>query len=313
MNKTGNDNSSIWSRQSVFILTALFCGCLWGSAHSCVKVGYQLFHVEAGDVAGQLPFAGVRFTLAGVLVILFGSLLQKKLIVPQKKDARGIIHLAVWQTMIQYFFFYVGLAHASAVRSAIINGTQTFMTILLAAFAFHYEKLTMRKVVGCILGFAGVVLIETLGQPVELGFAWNGEGFILMTCFSAAMASCLIKRYGQKSDPVLLSGYQFMLGGAVLITVALCAGGHLKVTRPVSILLILYMAFISSAAYTLWGLLLKYNPVSKVSMFTFVTPVAGVIISSIVLNEGSLFNIYTIGALILICAGILVVFWNRSS
>ena len=297
----------------MFLLTAIFCGCLWGSAHSCVKGGYQLFHVEAGDVASQLLFAGVRFTLAGVLVILFGSLLQKKLIVLQKKDVRGIVHLAVWQTIIQYFFFYVGLAHASAVRSSIINGTQTFMTILLAAFAFHYEKLTARKVIGCILGFAGVVLIETLGQPVELGFVWNGEGFILMTCFSAAMASCLIKRYGQRSDPVLLSGYQFMLGGSVLTIVALCAGGHLKVTRPISIVLILYMAFISSAAYTLWGLLLKYNPVSKVSMFTFVTPVAGVIISSIVLNEGSLFNIYTIGALILICIGILVVFWNGNN
>ncbi len=82
-------------------------------------------------------------------------------------------------------------------------------------------------------------------------------------------------------------------------------------SRAVSLVLILYMAFISSAAYTLWGLLLKYNPVSKVSMFTFVTPAAGVVISYIVLGEGNLFNVYTLLALLLICAGILVVFWNR--
>ncbi len=308
MNKS--DYGSIWSRQSVFLLTALFCGCLWGSAHSCVKAGYQLFHVAAGDVASQILFAGVRFTLAGVLVILFASLLEKRLLRPKKKDAPYIVKLAAWQTVIQYIFFYVGLAHASAVRSAVLNGTQTFMTILLAVFVFHYEKLTVRKVCGCILGFVGVVLIETLGQPVEFGFVWNGEGFILMTCFSASMASCLIKKYGQKSDPVLLSGYQFMVGGLFLTLTALFAGGHLSVTKSVSLLLILYMAFISSAAYTLWGLLLKHNPVSKVSMFTFVTPVAGVIISSIVLDEGSLFNIYTLSALILICAGILIVFWN---
>ena len=81
--------------------------------------------------------------------------------------------------------------------------------------------------------------------------------------------------------------------------------------KPVSLLLILYMAFISSGAYTLWGLLLKHHPVSKVSMFTFVTPAAGVIISSIVLDEGDIFNFYTLAALLLICAGILIVFWNR--
>ena len=161
------------------------------------------------------------------------------------------------------------------------------------------------------MGFAGVVLIETLGQPIEFGFAWNGEGFILGTCFAASMASCLIKKYSQKSDPVLLSGWQFVTGGLALTAGGLCAGGRLVVTRPVSLVLILYMAFISSAAYTLWGLLLKYNPVSKVSMFTFVTPAAGVVISYIVLGEGNLFNVYTLLALLLICVGILVVFWNR--
>lgn len=296
----------------IFVLTAVFCGCLWGSAYSCVKAGYRLFHVPAGDVASQILFAGVRFTLAGVLVILFGSLIERRVLLPRRGDAPRIAATALWQTIIQYIFFYIGLAHASAVRSSILSGTTTFMMILLAVFVFHYEKMTLRKVCGCILGFAGVVLIETVGQPIELGFAFNGEGFVLLSCFAAAMASCLIKRYGQLMDPVLLSGYQFLFGGIVLSAAGLCTGGHLKPSGPASVALLLYMAFISSAAYTLWGLLLKHNPVSKVSMFNFVIPAAGVVISSIVLDEGSLFNIYTISALILICAGIVVVFWNKN-
>jgi hypothetical protein len=141
-----------------------------------------------------------------------------------KIDIRSIASLAGWQTIIQYFLFYVGLAHASAVRSAILNGTQPFITIILAVVVFRYEKLTARKICGCLLGFAGVVLIETLGQPIELGFAWNGEGFILVSCIASSMASCLIKKYGQKSDPVLLSGYQFMLGGSILTMAAVAAG-----------------------------------------------------------------------------------------
>ena len=118
-----NSKNSSWSRQAIFVLTAVFCGCLWGSASSCVKAGYRLFQVPAGDIASQILFAGVRFALAGFLVIIFGSLMKKQVLLPHISDARGIATLALWQTILQYILFYVGLAHASAVRSSILSGT----------------------------------------------------------------------------------------------------------------------------------------------------------------------------------------------
>lgn len=151
-----SSSSLFWQRRPVFILTATLCGVLWGSAHPCIKIGYAWFRIASDDIPGQLFFAGVRFFLAGVLVIL--------------------------------------------------------------------------------------------------------------------------------------------------------AGSRLTVLHPASLLLILYMAFISSCAYTLWGVLLKYNPVSRVSMFTFVTPVAGVILSALLLRESQAVNAYTLIALLLICIGIRVVF-----
>ncbi|MDO4383902.1 MAG: EamA family transporter, partial [Eubacteriales bacterium] len=89
--------------------------------------------------------------------------------------------------------------------------------------------------------------------------------------------------------------------------VSFLLGGRMTVTRPSSLALLLYMAFISSAAYTLWGLLLKYHPVSHVSIFTFVTPIAGVILSSLVLQEKGALNLSVIAALILVCLGIFTV------
>ena len=58
------------------ILTAIFCNFLWGSAFPCIKIGYHLFQVSANDSASQILFAGTRFTLAGILVILIGSFLS---------------------------------------------------------------------------------------------------------------------------------------------------------------------------------------------------------------------------------------------
>ena len=305
------EKTVIWQRKPILVLTAIFCCSLWGSAHSCIKIGYRLFDVSEGDAAGQIFFAGVRFFLAGVMTLIFGSIAERRIILPARGSFRAVASLASTQTVLQYVFFYIGLAHASAVRSSIINGAGTFVSILLAVFLFDYEKLTMRKVIGSVLGFAGVVLLETLGSSLEFGFTLNGEGFVLIAVFASALAGCLIKKFSKDFDPVMLSGCQFMLGGAVMAALSFAAGGRLTVKSGSSLLLILYMAFISSAAYTLWGILLKYNPVSRVSMFSFVTPAAGVIISSLLLDERSVFNMWALSALALICVGIIVVFTGK--
>ena len=182
-----------WSKTSTLIITAIFCCTLWGSAYPCIKVGYRLFSIVSGNVPGQLFFAGCRFALAGILVILAGSLLQKELLLPEKSDWKPIAVLALFQTILQYIFFYMGLARASAVRSSIINGTGAFVAILLAVYMFRLEKMTLKKFIGCFLGFSGVLLVETVGQTVNFGFAWNGEGFILLSVFASSTASILIK------------------------------------------------------------------------------------------------------------------------
>lgn len=303
------EKKSIWNRKGVLLATACFCCALWGSAFPCIKVGYRIFSIAQGDAASQLLFAGLRFFLAGILALAFGSLLQRKWLLPHKSTIGPIAALATFQTVGQYIFFYIGMAHAVATRASILNGAGTFITIIIAVFIFRYEKLTTRKIAGCLVGFAGVVLIETAGQTVDIGFALNGEGFILISMVSGGIATNMIKRFSQKENPVVLSGCQFMLGGLVLTVLGLLGGGRMIVPSAASLLLLLYMAFISSAAYTLWGILLKYNPVSLVSIFKFVTPVAGVLLSALILKEyDHAFSLYTILSLVLVCLGIVILF-----
>lgn len=56
---------------------ALLCCFLWGSAFPMVKTGYQMFSIGESDTASQILFAGMRFALAGILVIIFGSIIAK--------------------------------------------------------------------------------------------------------------------------------------------------------------------------------------------------------------------------------------------
>lgn len=289
-------------------LLAMVCCLLWGSAFPCIKIGYEMFAIGAADTASQILFAGVRFTLAGVLVVLIYSIAKGRLLLPKKTSWGMIGTISAFQTVLQYLFFYIGLAHTTGVKGSIIEASHVFFAILFASLIFHQEKLDGIKGIGCVIGFAGVVLINLTGSGLGGGVRFNGEGFLVIACMAYAMSSVLIKNYSQREDPVIISGYQFILGGIVMIAVALLAGGRLGFSGPAALLLMVYMAMISAVAYSLWGLLLKYNPVSKVSVFGFMTPVFGMFLSAVLLGEGAQMPwLQSLAALILVCAGIYIV------
>ena len=206
----------ILTKAPVVCLLTFICCFLWGSAFPCIKIGYRLFQISSGDTASQILFAGIRFTLAGILTLLIGSIASRKILRPGKDSLKPIAVLSMVQTVIQYFFFYIGLAHTTGVKSSIIEASSSFFAILIASLIFRYETLTVRKVLGCLIGFAGVVVINLAGGSMDLNLSLNGEGFILLSTISYAFSSALIKKYSQHENPVVLSGCQFLLGGLIL-------------------------------------------------------------------------------------------------
>ena len=109
-----------------------------------------------------------------------------------------------------------------------------------------------------------------------------------------------------------LSGWQFLIGGAILFAIGSLIGGHLVFYSSACAWNLLYMGFISAGAYTLWGVLLKYNPVSRVSILGFINPVMGVLLSALFLGEGTeAFSLRGLLSLVLVSAGIIIV--NSSS
>ena len=287
---------------------AMICCFLWGSAFPCIKIGYELFSISSADTASQILFAGTRFILAGLLTLLFGSIISRKVLIPPKKSWGMILKLSMAQTVIQYLLFYIGLAHTSGVKASIIEASNVFLAILISSLLFHYEKLGKTKIIGCLVGFAGVVLINLNGVGLDHSMSVLGEGFILLSTLSYAFSSVLIKAYGQKENPVTLSGCQFTLGGIIMTVAGLFMGGKLHTLSPHGIILLIYMALISAVAYSLWAILLKYNPIGGVAVYGFMNPIFGVILSAVLLKEkNQAFTIQGLISLILVCIGIYIV------
>lgn len=296
------------TKTGIVALLACVCCILWGSAIPAIKTGYRLMEVDAADTASQIVFAGVRFTLAGLLVLVFASIREKKVLIPDRTILKYAVPVCLAQTVGQYFFFYIGVAHTSGVKGGIITGLGNFIAILMACLIVRNERMTGRKMAGCVLGFAGVVVINLMGKSLDMGFTLTGEGFILISQVAYGISTILINIYSKKVSPVVLSGTQFTMGGVVLTLIGIGMGGHLGNITAVGVVIIFYLAMVSAVAYTLWSVLLAWNDVSKVAIFGFVNPLCSVILSALILGEvKQAFNTGSLVALLLVCAGIYIV------
>lgn len=293
---------SLFKNKFGVFITALFCCFLWGSAAPCIKLGYELLGIQTNDVGSILVFAGLRFALAGILVLIFGSIVQKKILFPKKETIQAVSVLALCQTLGQYYFYYMGLAYTSGVHGAIITGTGAFLSLLVASLIFRYERLYMYKVLGCIMGFFGI-LIMNLNKGSGVSFSLFGDLFIFISQIFCAFSASFIKMYTQKYNAVYLSGYQFLMGGILLIIAGYSMTGISFHANISGLLLLFYLAFVSACAYTLWGLLLQQNDISKIGIYNCLVPIVGVLLSSVMLKEDG-FSMLIILSLVFVAFGI---------
>ena len=293
----------IWTKPAVRWSLCLLCCLLWGSAFPCVKIGYEWFHIS--ETGSQVLFAGYRFFLAGVLTFLFGWAAEKK--IPKlSKDAAGpVLVFGFFQTAVQYFFFYVGMANTTGVKGSVINASYAFVSIIAAHFILK-EKLNWQKGVGCLVGVAGVILINLSPGAFGEGFAWNGEGMIVICTTVYGLCAVAAKFVAKYADAMTMTAYQLMFGGSLLSVAGFLMGGKIGYVDGKSPALLIYMALLSAVAFTLWTVLLKYNPVGKVTIFGFSIPIFGSVLSAVFMGE-KLFSWKNLAALLLVSAGIIMV------
>lgn len=279
------EERSALSRPFVVVALASISCALWGSAFAAVKTGYDLFQIPASSPTGQLLFAGMRFMLAGLFVLAGTFVARRRLPVPTRDDLLPIALLGLSQTALQYAPFYLGLAHASGTNASLVQGTSVFIQMLLATLVFRQERLTARKLVGCLLGVGGVALVTLRGGGALGSWSWMGEGLVLASIVAGGCAACLMRRYSAAGDPLLLTGWQFVCGGLALVAIGLALGGRVGACSPLALGVLCYLGMLSAVAFSLWSSLLKHNPVSRVAVYRPLIPMFGVAFSVVVLGE----------------------------
>lgn len=290
----------------IVVVIAIFCAILWGSAFPVLKVGYTELQMAAGDTISKIVFAGMRFFLAGLMLVVGMFFVNKKNLLVTKRQFLVLIIFGIIQTAIQYYFFYNGLAKISGMQGSILQSSGTFFTVILAHFFYTNDKLSWKKGIGLAAGFIGI-MFSNWGQELELSFQFTGEGYMILAGLTGAIATIMAKELAVGIHPFALTGWQFIIGSTIMLAIGYPLLGTGAITfTPLGWGLLIYLAFVSAAAFALWFSILKFYKAGEISMFKFLTPVSGVVLSAIFV-PGEQINIYVIGAMVLISVGILAV------
>jgi drug/metabolite transporter (DMT)-like permease len=297
--------SSPLTDRRIVVAIALLCCLLWGSAVPAVKIGYGLFAIAPGDTPSLMLFAGLRFFLSGLILLGWSALSRKPVAQPPGRLGQLLL-LGLISTAGQYLFYYIGLAHTTGVKVSITTSTSTFFSVLLAHFLYANDRLTPRRILGSIIGFVGVVVVNLSATGLDLHVSLLGEGFIVIAAALFSIAGVYGKGISARMDTGVMTGWQLMLGGAVLGVAGFATGGHFGAFGWEAALLLAYLAALSAAAFALWALLLKHNPVSSIAIFNCAIPIFGVLLAGLFLGE-SILEWKNLAALLLVSLGIVLV------
>ena len=142
------------------------------------------------------------------------------------------------------------------------------------------------------------------------GFSFMGEGLVLISTLLNTAGSFVGKRVS-KGIVYESTAYQLMFGGAMILILAVFMGGRF-VLGVQSVLIVLYLAFVSAAAFTLWTALLVLHEAGQILVFNMLIPVTGAIWSLFILGERQILEPLYLVSILLTAAGIILVNMKRS-
>lgn len=300
---TSNKKPSIFESKLFLPFLATTAAFAWGWAYPLIKIGMDEFNVASDDTWGKTLFAGIRFSIAGLIVLIIAKLMNRDFTIG-KGNGKIVFALALSNTALHYFCFYLGLSYSYGSRASILNSLATFLLVVIACVVFPEEKMTIAKVSGCLLGFAGLLILN-IGSGSSGDFTFLGDGMIILNALCSVCGGLLTRVITKRMDAIVATGMSLFYGGVMLCMAGLVMGGRITTINIKGAIILASLVLISSLAFSLYNQLLANHPVGKVAIYNALIPVFGVMLSCIFLGEAFLAK-YII-SVIFVASGIYVI------
>lgn len=267
-----------------FYIQVIVCAALWGSAFPAIKLSYEALAIEG--FGERMVFAGVRFMLAGLLIVPF---CRSSVLGTLKAAPKGLlIWVILGQTVFQYVFFYYALSVSSGTLGALLVGGGSFWWMLLAPIFFKTAMPSAKQwaiIAVCSLGIGIAVYAPGAGS----GRVGVGAASFLMASLSGAIGAIGLKKMSAYHGSRAITALSLFFGGFVLLLLGLEGwNGFWRDLGSNAIWVMLYLAFLSATAFTLWNRLIEQYSVNVLSAYRFLIPLCGVIESALLVKSESI-------------------------
>ena len=233
-------NRSIFQRQPWVVVFALTAAIAWGWAYPLIKLGFAQFHITPAMTGSKMLFAGIRFAVSGLIILLLARASHRRFAARTPRDWLYILAFTLFNTTLHYAFFYFGLSHSEGSRAAIINSLSVFAVVIFACFFFKTDRMTVKKVAGCVVGIIGILALN-MGDKDSGRFTWSGDGMIILNALCGAVASLMTRGLSRRIDVFTGTGYSLAIGGILLMIPGLMVGGTLPVVTLSGIVILLLL------------------------------------------------------------------------
>jgi drug/metabolite transporter (DMT)-like permease len=288
-------------------MMAMTACILWAMVFPTLKWIYREMKMGE-DIGAMMELAGMRFFIAGILILLVSPFFTKKSFFRVRSgDFLKLSTLGIVQTSFLYFFFFIGTSNTTGVKSSVLSQSSIFFVFILAHLIFQDDRLTVKKAGSLLMGLAGIMLINLnqMDQATFLDFHLWGEGFLLLSGFFSALGTILAKKMGRFEHPVLINGWQMTLGGAVLLAFGLYQYDWKWIVFPnmTAVGLFLILILISAGAFTIWYVLLQKEKASAITIYKFSIPMVGSLLSAVFV-PGEQITLFILLGIVLVSGGI---------
>jgi drug/metabolite transporter (DMT)-like permease len=294
--------SALQNKDLSFLAAAftVFICMLFGANAVAIKISLEGI--------GVFTSAGIRFGVASITIVLWAKLTGKSIKIKKEQILQLFVISIVFT--IQLSLFYLGLSKSNASRGTLLANFQPFFTLFLAHFFIPGDQITKRKILGILMGFAGVAFVFLEKKGVTNDFN-TGDVMILTAAFLWACNAVYTKRIISAFQPFQIALFPMFFSVPLFFLGGMLWDPHMIAFLNAKIIgAMVYQSWVTASfGFVVWNSLLqKYGAVALHS-FIFIMPVSGVVLGGLILKEPITRNILV--ALLLIVAGILIIHYRQ--
>jgi len=251
---------------------------------------------------------GVRMIIAGIILSLYANLFSKSKNTLDRTSLFYILQIAIFGIYFPYVLRYWALQYLPVTKTALIYNISPFAAYFFS-YLFFKEKVTFKKWLGLIIGFAGIIPMLVAHSPSEAtihGFAFLSWAEIAMlvsvSCFSYGWV--IMKKLVLHKDisPAKINGFNMLIGGTLALGTASILEAKPVIEAPLSfgIWLAIIILITNLICYNLYAILLKQYSATLIALAGLLAPVSAAITSWLYFGETLSWDLYLSGVLVLI-------------